>query len=118
MTVSPALPRLYLSGPMTGLPLLNRPAFHAAARQLREAGFDVFNPAEMDEPDGISWVQCLRRDIRELMDCEAVATLPGWKRSRGAQLEAYIAVALCMPVHPVPHWLTVAAAGPELRVLA
>lgn len=38
--------RLYLAGPMTGLPDFNYPAFHAAAAAWRAAGWTVANPAE------------------------------------------------------------------------
>ena len=38
---------VYLSGPMTGLPDFNRPAFHAAAAALRAQGYVVINPAEV-----------------------------------------------------------------------
>lgn len=38
--------RIYCSGPMTGLPDHNRPAFDAAAKRLREQGHFVINPAE------------------------------------------------------------------------
>ena len=41
---------IYIAGPMTGRPDLNFPAFHAAATTLRDAGFDVVNPAEIN-PD-------------------------------------------------------------------
>ena len=37
---------IYLSGPMTGLPEFNYPAFHEAARRWRAIGWDVINPAE------------------------------------------------------------------------
>ncbi|WP_457825134.1 DUF4406 domain-containing protein, partial [Staphylococcus aureus] len=33
--------RIYVAGPMSGLPELNFPAFHAAAAELRAQGFDV-----------------------------------------------------------------------------
>jgi len=38
--------RLYLSGPMRGIPEQNHPAFHAAAQRLRLIGHEVYNPAE------------------------------------------------------------------------
>lgn len=43
--------RIYLSGPMTGLPELNFPAFAAMTANLRADGHTVTNPAEL-YPDG------------------------------------------------------------------
>ncbi|MCJ8207678.1 DUF4406 domain-containing protein [Pseudomonas sp. RGM2987] len=89
--------RIYISGPMTHILDLNFPAFHAMAASLREAGHIVTNPAELN-PAGGTWSECMRRDIAALMDCDTVATLPGWQDSRGASLEVHIAKALCMKV--------------------
>lgn len=89
--------RIYLSGPMTGLPDLNFPAFAAMTTSLREGGHTVTNPAELN-PDGGSWNDCMRRDIAALMDCDTVATLPDWENSKGAKLEVLIAEKLGMRV--------------------
>lgn len=90
---------IYLAGPMSGLPDHNFPAFHEAAARLRSRGFQVINPAELDGGDtGRSWDYYMRRDIRHLMDANAVAVLTGWEESKGASLEVYIARALGMPV--------------------
>lgn len=97
--------RLYIAGPMTGLPDLNFPAFHAAAAVLRSAGHDVINPAEINPDHGVPWAECMRRDIPQLCTCEGVAVLPGWRSSRGASLEVHIAEALGMSVRPVEAWL-------------
>ncbi|MGP5284137.1 DUF4406 domain-containing protein [Pseudomonas helleri] len=88
---------LDLSGPRTGLPDLNFPAFHAMAARLRAAGHAVINPAELDHPTK-DWGDCLRRDIVALMTCFTVATLPGWEHSKGARLEVLIADRLGMTV--------------------
>jgi hypothetical protein len=90
--------RVYLSGPMTGIPLFNFPAFHAAAAELRAKGYDVVNPAELDEADEkqMEWSDYLRRDIAQLVTCQGIAMLPGWENSKGAQLERHIADALGM----------------------
>jgi hypothetical protein len=40
----------------------------------------------------------MRRDIKALMDCDTVATLPGWQDSCGASLEVHIGKALGMTV--------------------
>lgn len=98
---------IYVSGPMSGYPDLNFAAFHQAAAQLRAAGFHVVNPAEFGEEAGKTWEAYMREDIKALMDCDAVALLPGWGRSRGAMLELNIAVQLGMDVRPLEQWLPV-----------
>lgn len=100
-----AAPILYLSGRMSGLPHNNFPAFHKAAAQLRAAGYTVINPAEGGLPGDLPWDRYLRVDLAQLVTCDAVATLPGWERSKGARLEVHVARELGMPVRSVPAWL-------------
>ena len=90
--------RCYLSGPMTGLPEMNYPAFHAEAARLRELGYIIENPAE--NPAQSSWTAYMRLAIRQMLTCDKVALLPGWKRSRGALIEHWIAIALGMRARP------------------
>lgn len=89
---------IYISGPMTGLPDLNFPAFNAAARMLRDLGHDVRNPAEVGEEPGKSWEDYMRKDLRLLCDCTHIYLLPGWEKSKGAHLELHIAHRLGMEV--------------------
>lgn len=90
--------RLYIAGKMSGEKDLNYPLFNSEAARLRALGYDVVNPAELNGKD-MSWAACMRRDIREMMTCDAIAMLPDWWQSRGARLENYIAVRLGMPVY-------------------
>lgn len=90
---------------MTGLPDFNRPAFNQAAQALRESGYDVFNPVENGVPADAPWTDHMRADIKSLMDCRSVATLPGWGESKGAVLEVHNALQLGMPVASVNAWL-------------
>lgn len=98
--------KVYLAGPMTGLPDHNFPAFHAATQALREAGYDVVSPAEenpvADHSRPEPWAYYIRRDLRVLLDCDAIALLPGWEASRGACLEKSIAEALDFQEVPIP----------------
>lgn len=92
--------RVYLSGPMTGYPEHNKPAFHARAWEWRREGWDVFSPAE--EPPGYTEAnrpEYLKRDIRALLDCDAIAVLPGWQKSEGARMEVTVAKALRYPIY-------------------
>lgn len=88
--------RVYLSGPMTGIADNNFPAFHEHAAKLRAQGFDVVSPAEIQEAG--TWELCLRADIRELCTCDAIALMPGWEASKGANLELHVAHRLGMEV--------------------
>jgi hypothetical protein len=90
--------RVYIAGPMTGLPEFNHPAFHAAARELRMRGFDVVSPAELNENTNALYEDCMRRDIAELITCEGIHLLEGWENSRGAQVEFSIATILNLRV--------------------
>jgi hypothetical protein len=90
--------KIYLSGPMTGLPDNNFPAFHAIAQALRDAGEDVVNPAEINPDASLSWEECMRADIKALCDCDAIYLLPGWEKSKGAHLELHVAHRLGLKV--------------------
>lgn len=77
--------RVYIAGPMSGLALFNRPAFFAAEAYLQGLGALVMNPAVL--PDGWDHDAYMRIAIPMMMECEAVAFLPGWQQSRGARHE-------------------------------
>ncbi|MCE8042483.1 DUF4406 domain-containing protein [Halomonas daqingensis] len=84
--------RIYISGPMTGLPGLNFSAFHMAARQLRALGYEVVNPAEkQSEAEDLSWEEYLKQDLQQMLTCDTLALLPGWQSSKGAHLELHVA---------------------------
>lgn len=90
---------IYLSGPMTGLPEYNYPAFRSAAETLRSFGQQVFDPSEAfegrtDLPKEIY----MRKDIEELLKADVVALLPGWQTSSGAQLEVEVAKQCGIPI--------------------
>ena len=101
---------LYVAGPMTGYPMMNYPAFHGATYELRELGFIVYNPVDVDQEkryptDHMTWQWYMRRTLRMLLLAEGVATLPRAELSRGARVEISIARILEMPVHPVNEWI-------------
>jgi hypothetical protein len=110
--------KLYLSGPMTGHKDLNFPAFHAAAAKLRHAGYEVINPAEINQADQSNWLACMWNDIeamaRERVD--GIATLPEWMNSRGARVECQLAFGLALPVWDVRVWVDMARAKAALNM--
>jgi hypothetical protein len=111
--MSTPINKLYVAGPMTGLPQFNFPAFDRAARLLRGDGFEVISPAELDSPavraaalaspdgklGGETWGDMLARDVKLIADeVEAIVVLPGWSKSRGARLEVFVALLCGKPV--------------------
>lgn len=118
--------KLYISGPMSGKPMFNIPAFDRMARKLRERGHDVVSPAELDsaefrllclkskdgdieqlkvdaiaaglEPE--TWGDLLARDVKLLADdgIEGIVVLEGWGKSRGAALETFTARLANIPI--------------------
>ena len=77
--------KYYLSGPMTGLPNYNRPAFNRMAKLLRSKGFKVENPAE--NPEQESWEEHMDVAIAQLKTCNSIIMLQGWENSKGAKIE-------------------------------
>jgi hypothetical protein len=98
--------KVYISGPMSGIPDLNRRAFDRAARILRYAGHSPMIPHDLTPPrlDGESddshYVRCLEADLAALLQCEAIRLLPGWHESKGARIELHRALELGIEVMP------------------
>jgi hypothetical protein len=106
--------KYYLAGPMSGVPQFNFPLFESVSEKLRERGYNIISPHELDSDQvkkaalksvdgklingkvaGESWGKVLARDIQVVADeVHGVVFLPGWHGSRGARLEALCAI-LC-----------------------
>ena len=86
---------VYVAGPMTGQTDLNYPAFDTAAKHLRGYGFVVENPAENERPNPTpTWAEWMRLGLTQMLRCNSVLLLPGWHASKGAVIEARIALDL------------------------
>ena len=111
--------KLYLAGPMRGLPSFNFPAFDYATDVLRSKGFEVFSPAERDcglygtiledNPTGDERIaaKTLGFSLRAALGADTawicghadgIALLPGWEKSSGANAEVALARALGLTV--------------------
>lgn len=91
--------RVYISGPMTGLPDFNYPVFDYKEERLWELGFVPVNPANNFNRDTTRprW-EYLKEDIKNLLTCDFIIFLPGFERSAGALLEALVARECNIPV--------------------
>ena len=91
--------RVYISGPMTGIPrnhYIER--FQLVERMLREEGYrNIVNPIRVWSCR-FGWLYrivgyrlTLLYDIWLLTRCQRIYKMPGWKDSRGAQIESCVA---------------------------
>lgn len=96
---------IYLSGPMTGYPESNYPAFNVTAAVLRSYGHKVYNPAEFPH-DGDEASFPIRRAFAAYtsficLEADTIVVLPGWQNSRGARAEVALARVCGLEVHCV-----------------
>lgn len=89
--------KVYISGPVTGRPRRNEPAFRRAAERIRAAGHEPLVPHDV-VPDGVDdWHEAMRHCLVWLPTCDAVAMLDGWENSEGARVELMAARACGLP---------------------
>lgn len=95
--------RLYVIGPVSGIPDNNRAAFLEAHDLLAQSGFSVLIPHDFVGANA-DWQTAMRRSIESMLKCDGLAVLEGSDKSHGARLEYAIATALGMPCHSVQQW--------------
>ncbi len=94
--------RIFISGPMTGLPDLNYPAFNEKWRELNilYPTATVVNPAVTGEAYAeelraagidVTYADYMSDAIDQLNTCDTIYFLPGWTKSDGACAEYYFA---------------------------
>jgi nucleoside 2-deoxyribosyltransferase len=98
---------VYLAGKMAGVEDWNHPLFNAVAALLRGQGFEVINPAEMDAVEELDPAEVdqaslevsakgrayfMNRDLPYVLACDAIALLPEWETSTGANIELLTAL--------------------------
>lgn len=82
--------RIYISGKITD-DANYKVNFEVAELALETAGFQPVNPAEEHLPEGATWADYMRHDIKLLCDCDAIYMLKGWRESAGAKIEHKLA---------------------------
>ena len=100
--------KIYIAGPMTGLPNYNFDAFDRAAEMLRTRGLEPVNPADNGrkflaenggrEPNWEEYRDLLNQGRDMLRQCSKIYLLKGWENSKGAIEE--LSYALIMHIKP------------------
>lgn len=99
--------KIYIAGPMRGLPEFNYPAFNRAEFVLRNLGYEVVNPAKMGDKYGTAdelnankdlLDRLMHEELEAIAGCHAIYLLRGWERSFGARQELQLALMLGLEI--------------------
>jgi hypothetical protein len=103
---------LYVAGPTEAVGY-NHNAFLNTAQQLTHAGYRPRTPVANPVRNSFEAGQADR--LRQILDADGVAVLPGWELSDAATFEVSVAHKLRRPVLTVDQWLQRAARVLEPR---
>lgn len=95
--------KIFISGPMTNKEDNNIMAFNKIENDLRELGFDVYNPAWNFYGRDWDRKEMLAVDIMALSHCDGVVQLDGWRQASGCMAEYAFANACDMPLYSEKH---------------
>ena len=99
--------KIYVAGPMRGLPEFNYPAFNRAEFVLRNLDYEVVNPAKMGDKYGTAdelnankdlLDRLMHEELEAIAGCHAIYLLRGWERSFGARQELQLALMLGLEI--------------------
>lgn len=110
--------KIYIAGKITGDPYY-KAKFARAAADIADAGHTPINPAL--QPEGMSNADYMRISFAQLDSADAVAFLPDWEDSKGAQLEHLWVEYTGKPTYDINsactvRWTTVATANGKIRM--
>lgn len=101
--------RVYLSGPMSGIPEKNKAEFCKAQAHYMSEGFFVINPHEIGETMYFVMTRThgkepieryyIAEDLQYLGHCDMMVLLPGWENSKGCNIEIAFATQYDIPIY-------------------
>lgn len=86
--------RCYIAGPMSGYPAYNADAFNERAAVIESLGYVAVNPADWIceyLAHGLTKEEMMRRDVMQLVRCDAYTLLKNHEYSPGATVERVVA---------------------------
>lgn len=102
--------KIYIAGPVTGIPERNSHVFCSVSDALTSAGYKVVNPLRLVPPD-MDRNSVMKRLIPELCACDGVCHLDGWETSAGACVEVAVARACGLEIGNLEYWIVSLGGG-------
>lgn len=124
------MPKVYIIGPMRGIPELNAPAFDKATALGKRLGYEVVSPVDVDRSlgesmDDLPWgggtpdskIKIAKRDLDLILGFnpaeDAVALLPAWYNSLLGPAEFMLARAIGLKILDAENFRPYAGKGME-----
>ena len=96
--------KVYISIPIAGRDIAaQRELADAVAKVLAASGHEPLNPFCNGLPEDAPRAEHMRKDLRMLLRCNAIALCPGWKYSVGCLLECSVAKQCGMAIAYADH---------------
>lgn len=92
--------KIYLSGPISGYELEERQKFFQKAEDELKAAFkdaEIINPM-MCTPPSLGYTECMKEDLKLVLESDVVFLLDGWQHSKGCDVEFQVAKICGIPV--------------------
>ena len=82
----------YIAGPISALQKNIYEANFAAGKvEAFKLGYVPISPLDLQHSKDASWKDCMKTDIKKMLECDAVYALKGWHKSQGASIEIHLA---------------------------
>lgn len=90
--------KIYIAGKVTGEDIAEcTEKFKTAQTQIEALGFEAINPLDVVGDWQTPWNKAMRMCVAKLTECDGIAMLPDWHKSKGAIVEWEISKQLEIP---------------------
>lgn len=90
--------RVYISLPIAHYDLEERKEYAQRVEDMLSHFYSVVNPLKNGLPEDADWKVHMRKDIQDLLTCDAIFMCNGWETSVGCKLEFDVATSCGLEV--------------------
>ncbi len=83
--------RIYISLPISHYDLEERKQYAKRMEEILSHYYEVVNPFNNGIPDDADWRVHMKKDIKMLLECDAIFLCKDWEKSKGCKLEFDVA---------------------------